>query len=82
MPDWSAEARSTAGTPAGPWNLIQAPCAAVEARCHVLVLGRVAHLILEFESGSKFVCSWCDGMFSEGKVPAVVSDDRVSGGSG
>jgi len=75
-------ARTAAGTPAGPWNLIQAPGVAIDARGHVLVLHRGAHPILEFESGGKFVRSWGDGMISEGKVAAIAPGDRVAGGSG
>src|SRR5438876_10367561 len=71
VPDWPTDARTAAGTPAGPWNLIQAPGVAVDARGHVLVLHRGAHPIMEFESGGKFVRSWGDGMFSEGKVAAI-----------
>jgi len=82
VPDWPTEARSAAGAPAGPWNLIQAPGVAVDARGHVLVLHRGAHPILEFESGGKFVRSWGDGMFSEGKVVTVPRGDRASGASG
>ena len=82
VPDWPTQARSAAGTPAGPWNLIQAPGVAIDAHGHVLVLHRGAHPILEFESGGKFVRSWGDGMFSEGKVVAIAPSDRVPGGSG
>src|SRR4030088_286785 len=53
-----------------------------DARGHVLVLHRGAHPILEFQSGGKFVRSWGDGMFSEGKVVAVARSDRASGASG
>src|SRR5260370_26301493 len=70
VPDWPTDARTAAGTPAGPWNLIQAPGVAVDARGHVLVLHRGAHPILEFESGGKFLRSWGDGMFSEAKLVA------------
>src|SRR5882762_4806030 len=82
VPDWPTDARTAAGTPAGPWNLIQAPGVAVDTRGHVLVLHRGAHPILEFESGGKFVRSWGDGMFSEGKVVAVAAKDRAPGASG
>jgi len=82
VPDWPTDARTAAGTPAGPWNLIQVPGVAVDARGHVLVLHRGAHPILEFESGGKFVRSWGDGMFSEGKVVAVPRGDRAPGASG
>jgi len=82
VPDWPTQARSAAGTPAGPWNLIQAPGVAVTAQDHVLVLHRGAHPILEFESGGKFVRSWGDGLFSEGKVVAIPPADRKPGSSG
>jgi hypothetical protein len=82
VPDWPAPALSAAGAPAGPWNLIQAPGVAVDSRGHVLVLHRGAHPILEFESGGKFVRSWGDGMFSEGKVVAVPAKYRARGASG
>ncbi len=82
IPDWPTQARSAAGTPAGPWNLIQAPGVAVDAQGHVLVLHRGAHPILEFERSGKFVRSWGDGLFSEGKVVAIPAADRLPGGSG
>jgi DNA-binding beta-propeller fold protein YncE len=68
--DWPAPATSAAGFPAA-WNFIQAVSVAVTARGNVLVLHRGAHPILEFESSGKFVRSWGDGMFSEGKVAAI-----------
>jgi DNA-binding beta-propeller fold protein YncE len=68
--EWPAPAISAAGFPAA-WNLIQAAGVAVTARGHVLVLHRGAHPILEFESNGKFLRSWGDGMFSEGKVAAI-----------
>jgi DNA-binding beta-propeller fold protein YncE len=81
VPDWPTPARSAAGTPAV-WNLIQAPGVAVDAKGHILVLHRGAHPILEFESNGKFVRSWGDGLFSEGKVTAVTPGDRAPGASG
>jgi DNA-binding beta-propeller fold protein YncE len=80
-PDWPTPARTTAGTPCA-WNLIQVPGIAVDSRGHVLVLHRGAHPILEFESSGKFVRSWGDGMFSDGKVMAVAPRDRAPGASG
>jgi DNA-binding beta-propeller fold protein YncE len=82
VPAWPIEARSAAGAPAGPWNLIQAPGVAIDASGHVLVLHRGAHPILEFDSDGKFVRSWGDGLFSEGKVVFVPPGDRVAGASG
>jgi DNA-binding beta-propeller fold protein YncE len=68
--DWPAPAISAAGF-AAPWNLIQAASVAVTARGTVLVLHRGAHPILEFESSGKFLRSWGDQLFSEGKVAAI-----------
>jgi DNA-binding beta-propeller fold protein YncE len=81
-PDWPAQAMSAAGAPAGPWNLIQVPGVAVDRQGHILVLHRGAHPILEFDSAGKFVRSWGDGMFSEGKVVAVPAKYRAAGASG
>jgi hypothetical protein len=80
--DWPAQALSAAGAPAGPWNLIQVPGVAVDRQGHILVLHRGAHPILEFDSAGKFVRSWGDGMFSEGKVVAVPAKNRAPGASG
>ena len=82
VPEWPLQAKSAAGTPAGPWNLIQVPGVAIDARGHVLVLHRGAHPILEFQADGRFVRSWGDSMISEGKVVAIAPRDRVAGGSG
>src|SRR6516165_2793491 len=66
--EWPTQATSAAGFPAGPWNFIQVAAVATDTRGHILVLHRGAHPIMEFESSGKFVRSWGDGMFSEGKV--------------
>jgi DNA-binding beta-propeller fold protein YncE len=79
VPDWPLQVRNAAGTPGGPWNFIQVSGVAIDAQGHVLVLHRGAHPILEFESNGKFVRSWGDGMFSEGKVAAIAQADRVPG---
>lgn len=79
--EWPSPARTAAGSPSA-WNLIQAPGVAIDSRGHILVLHRGAHPILEFESGGKFIRSWGDGMFSEGKVMAVAPGDRAPGASG
>ena len=78
VPEWPAQMLNAAGTPA-PWNFIQVSGVAVNAEGHVLVLHRGAHPILEFDSSGKFVRSWGDGMFSEGKVGAIAPADRVAG---
>ena len=79
--DWPLPARTAAGT-STPWNLIQVPGVAVDSRGHVLVLHRGAHPIVVFDPEGKFVRSWGDGMFSEGKVAAVAPGDRANGASG
>ena len=68
--DWPALPMTAAGVP-GAWNFIQVASVAVTARGSILVLHRGAHPVMEFESGGRFVRSWGDGMFSEGKVAAI-----------
>jgi len=92
VPDWPTDARTAAGTPAGPWNLIQVPGVAVDTRGHVLVLHRGAHPILEFESGGKFVRSWGDGervfkivsfyllQYESGEIDDIAQEMRVEVG--
>lgn len=75
---WPVEMKNAAGTPA-PWNFIQVSGIAVEANGRVLVLHRGAHPILEFDSSGKLIRSWGDGMFSEGKVAAIATQDRIAG---
>jgi DNA-binding beta-propeller fold protein YncE len=80
--EWPKQAKSAAGTPAGPWNFIQVPGVAVHAAGRVIVLHRGAHPVLEFDSDGVFVRSWGDGLFSFGKVVAIAPGDRVLGGLG
>jgi DNA-binding beta-propeller fold protein YncE len=68
--EWPAPPISAAGAP-GAWNFIQVSSVAVTARGTVLVLHRGAHPILEFDNDGKFVRSWGDTLFSEGKVAAI-----------
>src|SRR3989442_1161728 len=68
--EWPAPPTTAAGVP-GAWNFIQVASVAVTPRGTVLVLHRGAHPIMEFESSGKFLRSWGDGMFSEGKVAAI-----------
>jgi DNA-binding beta-propeller fold protein YncE len=68
--EWPTPATSAVGLPA-PWNFIQVSSVAITARGTVLVLHRGAHPIMEFDSSGKFLRSWGDGMFSEGKVAAI-----------
>lgn len=79
VPDWPTPVMNAAGTPGGPWNFIQVSGVAVDPQGHILVLHRGAHPILEFESSGKFVRSWGNGMFSEGKVGAIAPADRIPG---
>jgi hypothetical protein len=79
VPEWPTQVLNAAGTPGGAWNFIQVSGVAVDANNHVLVLHRGAHPIMEFESNGKYVRSWGDGMFSEGKVGAIAAADRVPG---
>jgi len=67
-PDWPIQAGARPALP---------PVLGISSRYQVwpstrvgtfLVLHRGAHPILVFDSAGKFVCSWGDGMFSEGKV--------------
>jgi DNA-binding beta-propeller fold protein YncE len=81
-PEWPVQARSAAGTPAGPWNFIQVAAVAINASGNVLVLHRGAHPIMEFDNSGKLVRTWGDGMISEGKVVAISPRDRPLGGSG
>src|SRR2546428_3668035 len=68
--EWPTPPMSAAGVP-GAWNFIQVASVAITPRGTILVLHRGAHPIMEFESNGKFVRSWGDGMFSEGKVGAI-----------
>ncbi len=68
--EWPAPATSAAGFPS-PWNLIQASAVAMGPKGTVLVLHRGAHPVLEFDTAGKFIRSWGDGLFSEGKVAGI-----------
>ena len=67
-PEWPIQARTAAGTPAGPWNFIQVPGVAITASGNVLVLHRGAHPIMEFERSGKFIRSWGTGLISEERL--------------
>jgi DNA-binding beta-propeller fold protein YncE len=68
--EWPTPPTSAAGAP-GVWNFIQVSSVAVTPRGTVLVLHRGAHPIMEFDANGKFIRSWGDGLFSEGKVGAM-----------
>ncbi len=68
--DWPTPPTSAAGVP-GAWNFIQVASVAITPRGSILVFHRGAHPLMEFDAGGKFVRSWGDGMFSEGKVAAI-----------
>ncbi|MDX1984783.1 MAG: DUF6351 family protein, partial [Bryobacteraceae bacterium] len=79
--EWPRPAASAAGTPAGPWNFIQVAAVAATPQGNILVLHRGAHPIMEFDAGGRFLRSWGDGLFSEGKVVAIEPPHRLPGGS-
>ena len=68
--EWPAPPTSAAGAP-GAWNFIQVASVAITPRGTILVLHRGAHPLMEFEPSGRFVRSWGEGMFSEGKVEAI-----------
>jgi DNA-binding beta-propeller fold protein YncE len=72
---WPAPATSAAGFEA-PWNFIEVSGAAITREGHVLLLHRGAHAIMEFASNGKFIRSWGDGLFSEGKIWFIPEADR------
>ena len=78
---WPSPATSAAGTPA-PWNFGQVSGVATSAEGNILVLHRGAHPIMIFDRGGRFVRSWGDGLFSNGKVGGIAPGDRVAGQSG
>ncbi len=78
---WPDPATSAAGTPAA-WNFGQVSGVATTANGYILVLHRGAQPIMLFDSGGRFVRAWGDGLFSNGKVGAIPSDDRQPGQSG
>src|SRR5258705_11526832 len=80
--DWPAEAKSTAGFDAGPWNFIQVASVATNTEGNILVLHRGAHAVMEFDPSGKLVRSWGDELFSEGKVvfvPPANKTPEISG---
>jgi DNA-binding beta-propeller fold protein YncE len=68
--EWPQPARSAAGTPTS-WNFGQVPGVAIKKDGHVLVLHRGAQPVMEFDAAGRFIRSWGEGMFSEGKVMQV-----------
>jgi DNA-binding beta-propeller fold protein YncE len=80
VPDWPIQMPNAAGTPAQ-WNFIQVSGVAVDSRGHILVLHRGAQPLLDFESNGKLVRPWSTVTFSEGKVAAIATADRVPGKS-
>ena len=71
---WPLEAKSAAGFDAG-WNFIQVAAVAALPNGNILVLHRGAHPLLEFEPSGKFIRSWDNVAFSEGKVAAIPQKD-------
>ena len=81
VPDWPNPATSAAGTPAA-WNFGQVSGVATSANGYILVLHRGAQPIMLFDNGGRFVRTWGDGLFSNGKVAGIAPADRVAGQSG
>ena len=79
---WPLQATTTAGTTADPWNFGQVAAVATTAEGRILVLHRGAHPVRMFDPDGRFVRSWGDGLFSEGKVGAIAPADRRAGESG
>ena len=79
--EWPDQVMNAAGTPGGPWSLIQVSGVAVNARGNILVLHRGAHPILEFHPDGRFIRSWGNGMFSDGKVVFIAPRYRIAGQS-
>jgi DNA-binding beta-propeller fold protein YncE len=79
--EWPRPATSAAGTPA-PWNFGQVAAVATDAQGRILVLHRGAHPIMAFEPDGRFVRSWGEGLFSEGKVSGIAPEQRAPGRSG
>jgi DNA-binding beta-propeller fold protein YncE len=78
---WPLEAKSAAGFDAGPWNFIQVASVATHPNGNILVLHRGAHPLMEFEPSGKFIRTWDNIPFSEGKVVAIPEKDRGNGPS-
>jgi len=68
--EWPAAPSTAAGVP-GAWNFIQVASVAIAPRGTILVLHRGAHPLMEFDTNGKFIRSWGDGIFSEGKVAGI-----------
>jgi len=60
----------------------QVAAVAINSQGHVLVLHRGPQPIMEFDAGGKFLRSWGEGLFSDGRVVRVAPADRRPGGSG
>jgi hypothetical protein len=59
--------RLAAGVPSA-WNFIQVASVATHPNGNILVLHRGAHPLMEFEPSGKFVRTWDNIAFSEGKT--------------
>jgi DNA-binding beta-propeller fold protein YncE len=68
--EWPAAPTTAAGVP-GAWNFIQVASVAITPRGSVLVLHRGAQPLMEYDASGRFIRSWGDGVFSEGKVAAI-----------
>ena len=79
--EWPSQA-ATATTTDAPWTFGQVAAVATTTQGRILVLHRGANPIRMFHADGRFVRSWGDGLFSEGKVGAIAPADRKAGESG
>jgi hypothetical protein len=78
---WPMPAMTARGTPA-PWFFGEVAAAATTREGNIIVLHRGAQPLMEFDPAGKFLRSWGNEMFSEGKVTRVEAQDRAPGTSG
>ena len=79
--EWPLPATTAAGTPA-PWHFGEVVAVATTAAGNILVLHRGAQPVMEFDVAGKFLRSWGEGTFSEGKVTGIPPEARAPDGSG
>ena len=68
--EWPTSPTTAAGVP-GAWNFIQVASVAIAPQGRILVLHRGAQPVIEFTMDGRFIRSWGDGLFSEGKVAGI-----------
>ena len=77
---WPVPAKTDVGSPS-PWYFGEVSGVATTKEGNILVLHRGAQPIMEFDPAGKFLRSWGNGMFSEGKVTRVPPEDHAAGSS-